>query len=154
MLTGQNGILKRAGEAKEKTEYTNLKEEVQMVLLGREMTSGSGGTNTKTLKEDLEQQLGNAQVTEVNGLKDTCYVKRENAEITVYENGEILEGKVSVWDGSKKESPEFKKENNIWNWYIYTPEQLKFLSDFVNNGNSLTGTVDLTSIVTDNRKLP
>ena len=48
------------------------------------------------------------------------------------------------------ECPEFKKENNIWNWYIYTPGQLKFLADFVNNGNNLTGTengTDLTSYV-------
>ena len=45
-----------------------------------------------------------------------------------------MAGKTSIWDGASTESPKFKE----FNWYIYTPAQLKFLADFVNNGNALT----------------
>ena len=155
MLAGDNSILKRAGDAKEKTELSGLKEEAQMIMLNRVTEKTISGSNEKTLKEDLESGISNATVESINkteeyeGLTDVYYVSKNGQYITVYEDGEIEEGKVEIWDGKKVSSPEFKKENNIWNWYIYTPGQLKFLADFVNNGNSLTGTVDLTSIVTD-----
>lgn len=139
MLSGDNSILSRAGQAREKTEYENLKEEAQIVLYGRGTEKTINGNNSNTLKHDLEKGIsGNKTVTEIDGYTDMCYVKRESAEITVYDDGEIEEGKVATWDGSSEEIPEFKKENNIWNWYIYTPAQLKFLASFVNNANALT----------------
>lgn len=42
------------------------------------------------------------------------------------------------WDGTKQGCPEIKKENEVYNWYIYTSDELKFLGEFVNNGSSLT----------------
>ena len=155
MLTGDNSILKRAVDAKERTELSSLKEEAQMVMLNRVTEKTTLGSNTKTLKEDLESGISNATVESINkteefeGLTDVYYVSKNGQYVTIYEDGDIEDGQVEIWDGKKVSSPKFKKENNIWNWYIYTPGQLKFLADFVNNGNSLTGTVDLTSIVTD-----
>ena len=137
-------MLKRAGEVKERTELSSLKEEAQMVMLNRVTEKTTSGSNTKTLKEDLKSGISNATVESINkteefeGLTDVYYVSKNGQYITVYEDGDIEEGKVEIWDGKKVSSPEFKKENNIWNWYIYTPSQLKFLADFVNNGNTLT----------------
>ena len=37
MLTGENGILQRAGEAKEKTVTVGLKEEVQIALMEKQI---------------------------------------------------------------------------------------------------------------------
>ena len=155
MLTGDNSILKRSVDAKERTELSSLKEEAQIVMLNRVTEKTTLGSNTKTLKEDLESGISNAIVESINtteeseGLTDVYYVCKNGQYVTVYEDGDIEDGKVEIWDGEKVSCPEFKKENNVWNWYIYTPSQLKFLADFVNNGNSLTGTVNLTSYVTD-----
>lgn len=149
MLSGDNSILNRAGQAKNKTELTSLKEETQTVMLGRTTEKTISGNNAKTLKEELESNVSNAIVENINateeaeGLTDVYYVKKNGQYVTVYEDGEIEEGKVEIWDGKKIMCPELKKENNIWNWYIYTPSQLKFLADFVNNGNKLDGREDL-----------
>ena len=94
-----------------------------------------------TLEGKLKKINGVDKVEKANGLSDVCYVTKGKSQVTVYSDGDILDGEVSIWKGQTDiECPEFKKENNVWNWYIYTPGQLKFLADFVNNGNSLTGT--------------
>ena len=83
----------------------------------------------------MEEYLNEVQNATVEKLGEGVWlVTRENAEVTVYESGEILEGKIDVWNGSKIEAPEIKE----FNWYIYNGAQLKFLADFVNNGNTLT----------------
>lgn len=155
MLSGDNNILKRAGEAKDKTELESLAEEAKIVMSNRTIEKTTMGTNSKTLKQDLESGISGGQVEEITKADgttkytDVCYVTKNGKTITVYEDGEIEEGKVSIWKGATDiECPEFKKdEKNIWNWYIYTAGQLKFLADFVNNGNSLNGTSDLVDYV-------
>ena len=160
MLSGDNSLLKRAGEAKNRTELSSLKEEAQMVMLNRVTEKTTSSSNTKTLKEDLESGISGGQVEEITKADgttkytDVCYLSKNGQYVTVYEDGEVEEGKVSIWKGATDiECPEFKKdERNIWNWYIYTAGQLKFLADFVNNGNSLNGTengADLTNYVTE-----
>ena len=157
MLTGDNSILKRAGEAKNRTELSSLKEEAQMVMLNRVTEKTTSGSNTKTLKEDLESGISGGQVEEIikadgtTKYTDVCYVSKNGQSITVYEDGEVEEGKVSIWKGATDiECPKYEKdEKNIWNWYIYTPSQLKFLADFVNNGNKLEGRDDLKKLVED-----
>ena len=153
MLTGDNGILQRAGEAKKKTETVGLKEEAQIAVLNRKIEKTTTGTNLKTFKEELENEINRAIIEEINkteeteGLTDVYYAYRDGNYVTIYEDGEVIEGKVEIWDGKKVSCPEFKKNGEVWNWYIYTPSQLKFLADFVNNGKSLT--TDLERIVLD-----
>ena len=160
MLSGDNNILKRAGDAKDKTELESLAEEAKIVMSNRTIEKTTMGTNSKTLKQDLETGISGGQVEEITKADgttkytDVCYVTKNGKTITVYEDGEVAEGKVSIWKGTTDiECPEFKKdEKNIWNWYIYTAGQLKFLADFVNNGNSLNGTengADLNDYVND-----
>ena len=149
MLSGDNSILNKAAEAKETTAEKSLKEETQIVISGRIAEKKTTGTNVKTLEEELKEKIKNAEITGISGNTEACYVKRGDVELTVYDSGEIEEGKYEIWDGSTVECPELKNENGIWNWYIFKPSQLKFLADFVNNGNSLTGEVDLTSKVTE-----
>ena len=148
LLSGENGVLKRAGDTRRRTEISSLQENVQLALTSRETEKIVDGTNSKNLKDDLEEKISDARVEWANGLNDVCYVIKGENYVTVYEDGEIIEGKVNIWDGITVECPEFKKENNVWNWYIYSAGQLKFFADFVNNGNSLTGSVrNLTSYV-------
>ena len=42
--------------------------------------------------------------------------------------------------------PEFDNSNN---WYIYTPRQLRFLAEFVNNGNTVASNEKLTEVATN-----
>lgn len=132
MLNGDNRLLKRAENAKNRTEIAGLKEEAMSVVTGRQIDRTAGIPHTASLEADLKKELKNVEVVPANGLSDVCYVTQGNLEITVYDDGEIQEGKTEIWDGQKISSPEFKEENGVWNWYIYTPSQLKFLADFVN----------------------
>ena len=157
MLSGENGILNRAGEAKEKTELSSLKEEVGLIMQNRKIEKETMGTNSKTLKQDLETGISGANIEEIAKADETTkytdvyYVTKNGQTVTVYEDGEVLEGKVSIWKGATDiECPELKKDEttNVWNWYIYTAGQLKFLADFVNNGDGTTLPEGLTNYVT------
>ena len=128
-VTG-NGILDYAKKAKEEYGLEQLKDNVNLVLSGRKITKETGGT-LNDLKEDLETIQGATVEKAENGV---YYVTKAGNTVTVYEDGEVSDGKVMVWDGTTSEVPEIKE----FNWYIYNGGQLKFLADFVNNENSLT----------------
>ena len=140
-LSGDNGIINKAGNAKFSTEQVQLETEVQTAYMRFEQQMNNN--------HDLEHYLKQIEGATVEKLvSDTWYVKKGNSEVTIDLEGEKTTGKKSIWDGKSAECPEIKKENEKWNWYIYTPAQLKFLADFVNNGCKLTGIVDLTDKVT------
>ena len=127
MLSGDNSILKRAIDAHDKTEQSQLEEEVGLAYLG--FISQINKT------DDLEHYLNMIDNANVEKLAmDTWYVSRKKASVTVYDDGEIAAGKIELWDGTNMECPVFKD----FNWYIYTASQLKFLADFVNNENTIT----------------
>ncbi len=132
-LTG-SGLLKKAGDAKNKTKFENLKEEVVLALGNRKIKNEMG--NKSTLKEDLEEDIGGNKVIEqvvVAGEKyeDVCYVTRDGYIVTVYEDGSIENGKVDIWDGTSKNKPQVDENRN---WHIYTTGEFKYFADFV-NGN-------------------
>ena len=104
-LMGEGGIVKQATDAKSTTEKAGLAEEVKTILLGRKIST------TKSLQEELEEGISGATITPATGTTDICYVTRNGTTITVYDNGDILEGRTEVWDGISIESPEFKQEN-------------------------------------------
>ncbi len=62
LLSGENGILKRASDAKTKTDISNLKEEVQLVMSARAVEKITTCENVKTLKEYLENQISTVTV--------------------------------------------------------------------------------------------
>ena len=127
MLSGDNGVLRQAGNAKNLTEQAQLEEEVDLAYLS--YTGQIRETN------DLEYYLNKIDNANVEKLAaDTWCVTRGNSSVTVSDDGEKMSGKTAIWDGTSVESPKFKD----FNWYIETPAQLKFLADFVNNGNKLT----------------
>ena len=142
-LTGDSGILSNAEKAKDKTEQANLKEEVSLKVIEDELD-----TENKLTLEQYLNQISNAEVTPIG--EDTFLVTRNQATVTVYKTGEVIEGN-ALWAGKESsESPEIKKINGIFNWYIYTPAQLKFLADFVNQGGKVeTLTTEQQALLTD-----
>ena len=148
----KSGLLSSTKEARREYDKGKLSDEVAAVVSDQKIGKYTGGSTT--FKQKLESGIsGTKTIEDVPGVSDTYYVTRDGVTVTVYENGTVEKGRIEVWEGTSGtnngvECPEFKNEESVWNWYIYTPEQLKFLADFVNNGNSLTGDVNLTSLVT------
>ena len=135
-----NNMFELANDAKQKWNNDALKEEVSLVLTLH--------YNELTLGAKLNH-LTDAKIEPILGLIDTYCVTKGNSQVTVYPDGEILDGTVSVWDGDgNAECPVFQKEGNIWNWYISTAGQLEFLADFVNDGNGVNVPSSMESIVT------
>ena len=138
LVLGNNGLLSRAKNSKLSHDYSALKEEIDMVIAARSIRKTSNQDIQTSLKEDLQNGITGDKKIEESGLEDVYYVTRDGQTITVYEDGSIEMGKVSVVSSENEECPKFKNENNIWNWYIYTPEQLRFVANFTNNGRNLT----------------
>lgn len=124
-----NGIMKRARDSKKVTNMSSLKETIGVVLQGRNINK-QVGLEQNSLKTDLEKGIsGDKQVEQITD--DTCYVTRDDVTLTVYDNGDILEGKTDLWDGTTKSRPTVDENKN---WHIYTPEEMKYFADYV-NGN-------------------
>ena len=130
MLTGENGILNRTSDAKNKTKQSSLGEEIKLKLSEATMESNLS-IEEVSLKPYLEQ-VNNVMVEEKSF--DMWHVTRGDTSATVYQDGEVVEGKVDFWDGVSIEAPKVETGN----WEISTGAELKFFADFVNNGNALT----------------
>ena len=127
MLTGDNGILTQANNAKKETEVKGLKEEVNLMMQKRKIDESTG--QKVALKEDLEKEIsGNKVIEEIEGIAEAYYITKDNQTVTVYEDGTVAEGK-AIWDGVSKSKPTVDSEGN---WHIKTPEEFKYFADFVN----------------------
>ncbi len=80
----------------------------------------------KTIEEIL-QEFGGEVIEQPK--TDTYIVSKEDKMYTIYDDGEILEEKISFWNG--KSSKPTEKENNI---DILTPEEFKWVAEQVING--------------------
>lgn len=130
MLTGDNGILTQVNKAKGQTVNEGLKEEIQLAITSKKMLDkvNKSGNLEKELKK-----IDNVVVEKL--ANDTYSVKRDNTEYTIYEDGTIIEGKLKVWDGAEEEPVKLSDtEYNIEN-----ANQLKWLSNRVNEGNNFSG---------------
>lgn len=124
-LTGENGILTRATEAREQTEKKSLKEEIQLAVESDNIGNQVDGNGN--LEEELNK-INGATISKI--AEDTYYVERDGHSYTVYEDGTVEEGKVDIWDGEKVEKPEVDEQGN---WHIYTTGQMKFFANYCNN---------------------
>ena len=125
MLTGENGIITRATEAREETGKKGLKEEIDLAVENDHIEDKA--YKNGILEEELNK-INGATVTKV--AEDAYYVERDGNSYTVYEDGTIEEGKTDIWDGETIEKPEVDEQNN---WHIYTTGQMKFFANYCNN---------------------
>lgn len=140
-LTGQNGLLTKAQTAGEETEIEGLEEEIKLAVQSSKISDYS--EDKTTLKEELEKIQG-ATVTMVGDNKENAEeseilaydIEKEGNSYTVYEDGEMLEGGIDIWDGVSYEKPVIDKNGR--DWHIYTCAQFKYLSMFTNNDATLT----------------
>ena len=92
MLTGQNGVLIRAGEAKEKTEQANEKEKIGIAYANVKI--GYNTNDNKELKENIENELhkllGEEEIIVTNcGKGVDILIKEKNYYYTIEEDGAI-----------------------------------------------------------------
>ena len=124
MLTGDNGILTQATNAKEKTDKATEEEKVQMAVLGSSLTDNgySDILDTDSFKQELVNQFGESgySILEDNGdgsflisINDTQRKYYINDDKTVINSDNIVE--------------------------ISTTDELESFRDDVNNGNSYEG---------------
>ena len=140
MLTGQNGILKRATEAKNTTEVASEKEGIQMAVTTSQMSSANYTSIKKdSLQSELNTYFGKEKTT-LEDNKDGSYTVTMNnskRKYTIEDDGSIIEGVYDKWNGTDSKEPTEKTSNEI---HIYTVAELKWIADKVNNeGNTFEG---------------
>ena len=120
MLTGQNGILNRAAEAKEKTGRENEKEAVNMAAL-EALTEGKGIVTREALIKTLKSYLGKNDI-ELIGNGPWQYQGTEGA-YTITEGGTAARGWICLYDenGAPEQVTNGKATLNIGDYVNYNP---------------------------------
>ena len=72
--------------------------------------------------------------------EDTYYINKEGKSYTVYADGDIVEGKMLIWDGTSSE-PAIDEAGN---YNIYKPQELKWIADKIITGEKNFGGVTIT----------
>ena len=127
MLAGENGIIRKAQESKDKTEKAEVEEQVRLAIMTSRI-EGNGQINIDTLKKELEKIGWNGEVTglptegTINGVKvkieEDGTVKVEEGTTTGSQGKTIAE----LYDGINKPEDEGYDENamHIGDWVNYT----------------------------------
>ena len=124
MLTGQNGILNRAQEAKEKTQVANEKEAIGLATMDA-LTEGNGTITKEILTKTMKSYLGKNDI-ELIGNGPWQYVGSDGA-YTIGASGKVAQGWVYVYDNTQsvKEAPvgvtNGKITLNIGDYINYNP---------------------------------
>lgn len=103
MLTGENGILTQATEAKEANTIGAEKEQIGLAMQSLKMKKQADNFSTIVTPNELQNQLiadGAKNVTVENGENDSLVVKYQNSNntYTVDQNGEIGENGQNPWN--------------------------------------------------------
>ena len=91
----------------------------------------------KTIEEIISEFGG--EITE-KVKDDTCYISKDGVEYTAYLDGEIVNGKVPIWDGTSLEPA----VDEAGNYNIYKPEELKWIADKIISGEKNFAGVTIT----------
>ena len=126
-LSGDNGILTRASESKEKTEEAQEKEGIELAITSSQMED----VNTLEITEEklsdaIKQQFGNNKDFSVTDNEDGSFLVKMNDTKRMYyidKTGEIIEQsnmlKISTAEELKTFRDDVNKGNTYEGWYIY-----------------------------------
>ena len=147
MLTGQNGILNRTHEAKEKTESASALEDVQVTIMG---AIGSNGE----LDMNLAQSQLEAKGAKITSIGDDLKVEYNNKKYLVTKDGSVSEwtgtetpanapklsaGMIPVkYDTSKGKWVVCSKSDS--SWYNYSTDQKQWANVMLSDGKYTTAT--------------
>lgn len=126
-LTGNNGILTRATEAKNKIEEAHEKEGLELAVTSSQMED----VNTLEITEEklsdaIKQQFGNNKDFSITDNRDGSFLVNMNDTQRMYyiaETGEVIDQskmlKISTADELKSFRDDVNSENTYEGWYIY-----------------------------------
>ena len=155
MLTGQNNILNKAGQAKEETEKGKEKEYIKLATSNAKISENTGMSNT--LEQEIQQELDNllgknkTKVIVDSGINVTF--KESNRSYTLKDNGEINEINIQIdetpGDIKKGKNGETLQGNEESPYEIWSIEDLvevsKNISEYKDSHINLMQDLDFTS---------
>ena len=121
-LSGDNGILTRAVESKNKTEEAQEKEGLELAVTSNLMEDvNTLKIDKEKLENAIKQQFGNNKDFSVTDNKDGSYFTQRMYYID--ETGEIIEQskmlKISTADELKAFRDDVNRDNTYEGWYVY-----------------------------------
>ena len=112
MLTGDNGILTKASEAKEKTQKAQAEEEVRLAVLASIGTNGK--INPGDLKDNLNKIKGIETITEDIEIEEGDYTVKVNGyKFTIKKDGDVQFAGGSYEEGGSSQTPASKPLTGI-----------------------------------------
>ena len=165
MLTGDNGILTQATEAKKANIVGAEKEQIRLAMQSLKMKKKADNVSTLVTPEELQNQLisdGAKNVTVESGESDSLVVKYQDSknQYTVDQNGEIvgngenleiLDTKPFLPDGAEFIEKDLNKgvvikdsNGNYWTW-IEVPKSI-YANTTYNGGAAPTSSTDYAKI--------
>ncbi len=126
-LTGDNGILTRATEAKNKTEEAQEKESLELAVTSSQMEDvNTLGIDKENLENAIKQQFGNNKDFSVTDNGDGSFLVNMNDTQRMYyidETGKVIDQskilKISTADELKAFRDDVNSGNTYEGWYIY-----------------------------------
>ena len=101
MLSGENGVVQRAAEAKLKTMDATAKEQIQLAVMSA-MTEGNGKLEEAALKRELKKNVSGLTDNDITGSKETGWqVKTGGKKFSISTKGETIE---VYWEEVKDEN--------------------------------------------------
>lgn len=94
--------------------------------------------NKEKTIEDIVSEFGGEIKEQVKN--DTYYISKDGIDYTAYLDGDIIEGKVTFWDGTAIEPA----VDEAGNYNIYKAEELKWIADKIISGEKNFGGVTIT----------
>ena len=126
-LSGDNGILTRAAESKNRTEEAQEKEGLELAVTSSQMEDvNTLEIDKEKLENAIKQQFGNNKDFSVTDNKDGSFLVNMNDTQRMYyidETGEIIEQskmlKISTADELKAFRDDVNSDNTYEGWYVY-----------------------------------
>ena len=99
MLTGENGILKQATNAKDTTDKSEFEEQVKLAVMASK-TNDTGNINTSDLEMELNK-INGAKITKSTNNELPWTVKKGSYETTITAEGTIISNTTGKDDNTK-----------------------------------------------------
>lgn len=139
-LTGDNGLLQKASDAKEETEIAEEKEQLKLAMASMKLENETDLMKRKTIFQGLlNNSIGENKTTVyINGNGYTVHFLSNNRVYTIDENGEIFEDDRAILNGNDNNPGELEDKGNN-QLVINSIEDLVVFSKNVNNGTNYRG---------------
>ena len=139
MLTGNNGILKQATNAKEANSKAEFEEQVKLAVIASRIND-TANIDLKTLDEEINK-INGTTITKSTDDNLPWTVKKESYEITITADGTITTNTIGKDDDKKDEV--FTSDGS-WNGKVNTPKLAEGMTAIYwdENGNEIKVTED------------